>query len=92
MAAMPSFVCGTTLSPTEFRDEICSRYRLTVLNAETHYDGCGVKFTPSHALSCKVGGLIYMGHDESRDAIGVLASQCLSPRTYAMNLSSTQFA
>ena len=36
------FVCGTTLSPTEFRDEIRSRYGLAVLNIETHCDGCGV--------------------------------------------------
>ena len=79
LAAMPGFLCGTTLSPTEFRDEIRSRYGLAVLNTETHCDGCGVKFTPSHALSCKVGGLIHMRHDESRDAIGVLASQGFTP-------------
>ena len=79
LAAMPSFVCGTTLSPTEFRDEIRSRYGLAVLNAETHCDVYGVKFTPSLALSCKVGGLIHMRHDESRDAIGVLASQGFTP-------------
>ena len=76
---MPSFVSGPTLSPTEFRDEIRSRYGLAVLNTETHCDGYGVKFTPSHALSCKVGGLIHMRHDESRDAIGVLAGQGFTP-------------
>ena len=70
LVAIPSFVCGTTLSPTEFRDEICSRYGLAVLNAETHCDRYGAKF----ALSCEVGGLIHIRHDESRDAIGVLTS------------------
>ena len=79
LAAMPSFVCGTTLSPTEFRDEIHSRYGFRVINTETHCGGCGAKFTSSHALSCKVGGLIYMRHDESRDAIGILASQGFTP-------------
>ena len=39
----------------------------------------GVKFTPSHALSFKVGGWIHLRHIESRDAIGVLASQDFSP-------------
>ena len=79
LADIPSFVCGATLSPTDFRDEIRSRYGLAVLNAETQCDGCGVKFTPSHSLSCKVSGLIHMRHDESRDAIGILASQGFTP-------------
>ena len=71
LAVLPSFVCGTTLSPTEFRDEIRSRYGLAVLKTETHYDGCGAKFTSSHALSCKVVVIIHMRHDESCDAICV---------------------
>ena len=79
LAAMPGFLCGTTLSPTEFRDEIRSRYGLAVSNVKAHCDGYGAKFTPSHALSCKVGGLIHIGHDKSRDAIGVLASQGFTP-------------
>ena len=92
LAVIPSFVCGAALSLTEFRDEIRNRYGLVVLNAEIYFDGCGAKFTPSYALSYKVGGLIHTRHDESRDAIGALASQSFTPRTYAMNLSSTQFA
>ena len=70
-AAMQSFVCGTTHSPTEFRDEIRSRYGLALLKSATHCDGCGAKFASSHALSCELDSLIHTRHDESRDAIGV---------------------
>ena len=76
---MPRFVCGTTLSPIDFCDKLRSRYGLAILNAETNCDGCGAKFTPSYALSCKVGGLIHTRHDEIRDAIGLLASQSFTP-------------
>ena len=76
---MQSFVCGTTHSPTEFRDKIRSRYGLALLKSATHCDGCGAKFASSHALSCELGSLIHTRHDDSRDAIGVLASQGFTP-------------
>jgi len=31
------------------------------------YDGCGAPMTVEHALCCKVGGLVHIGHDEVAD-------------------------
>ena len=57
------------LSAVEFRDKLCDRYGLDILNAPSHCDGCNEKFSITHALGCKVGVLIHSRHDESRDIL-----------------------
>ena len=79
LAATPSHSCGTVLSPVEFQDELRDRYGLMPLDTPSHCDGCNSKFTVSHALSCKVGGLINSRHDESRDTLICLASAGFAP-------------
>ena len=79
LAACPSFSCGTILSATEFRDELRSRCGLKLLDTPSFCDGCGCAYSDTHALSCKVGGLVHARHDEGRDALGCLACAGFQP-------------
>ena len=72
-------MCGTVLSAVEFRDELHDRYGLNILNAPSHCDGYNTKFSTTHALGCKVGGIIHSLHDESRDSLGWLACAGFQP-------------
>ena len=63
-------MCGTVLSAAEFRDELCDRYGLHILNTPSHCYGCNKEFSTTHAFGCKVCGLIHFRHDESRDSLG----------------------
>ena len=74
LAATPTFACGTILSPVEFRDELRDRYGLDLLNVPAKCDGCNANFSVSHAMGCKVGGLISSRHNEGRDALVCFAS------------------
>ena len=67
------------LSAVEFRDKLCDRYVLDILNAPSHCDGCDAKFSTTHVLDCKVGELIYSRHDESRDSLDFLACAGFQP-------------
>ena len=42
-------------------------------------DGCGVRFSVEHELSCKKGGLVCQCHDNIRDEAGQLAAIALTP-------------
>ena len=52
---------------------------MKLLDAPSHCDGCNDQFSTTHALSCKVGGLIHSRHDESRDSLGLLACAGFKP-------------
>ena len=69
----PNFSCGTILSATEFSDEIRNRYGLKLLNNPPFCDCCGCECTDTHAMSCKVGGLVHVRHDEGIESLGLLA-------------------
>lgn len=66
---------GTVLSNTEFTDAMCLQYGLEPPNLASVCDGCGARFTLSHALTCKHGRLIIRRHNEIRDTLGTLALQ-----------------
>ena len=51
-------VSGTVLSATEFRDFLCTRYNVSPLNLQSHWDGCGTAFGATHVLICSTGGLV----------------------------------
>ena len=73
LTAIPNNIYGIVLSAVESRDELRHRYGLHILNTPSHCDGCNTKLSTTHALGCKVGGLIhYSRHDESRDSLGWL--------------------
>ena len=61
----------TTL--VEYRDELRDRYELGMLDSPSHCNGCNNPFSTTHALACRVGGLIHSRHDESGDSLGCLA-------------------
>ena len=53
--------------------ELSDRYGLELLCSSSYCDGCTAQFTTSHALSCKVGGLVSSIHNEGRDTTSYLA-------------------
>ena len=44
----------------------------------THCDGCQAKFSISHALDCKKGGLVTARHNELRDGVAYLAGKAFT--------------
>ena len=76
---MPSFACSIVLSANEFRDKLRLQYYIPLLSAFSHCDGYNSKFSTLHALSYKVRGLVWSGHDESRDTLICLASMEFMP-------------
>ena len=87
--ATSSNYCGTVLSAVEFRDELQDRYGFEILNTPSHSDGRNSKFSSTHTLSCKKGGLIYARHNESRDSLDWLALDSNHPMSVT-NLKSTR--
>ena len=79
LSVMPTFVGGTALSATEFRDATLMRYARTPPDLPERCDGCGAKCTVAHALACKKGGLIVARHDEVNLELGDLGSKALKP-------------
>ena len=79
LAATPNNTCGIVLSAVKFRDELRDQYGLDILNAPSHCNGCNDKFSTTHALGCKVGGLIHCRHDESRESLVFLACAGFQP-------------
>ena len=55
-------VSGTVLSATEFRDFLCARYNVSLLNLLRYCDGCGKAFGVTHILRCITGRLVIARH------------------------------
>ena len=73
LSITPSRVNGLDLSKGEFRDGVSMRYGLDILDLPQKCDGCGVKFSKSHALGCKKGDLVLGRHDDLKNEVAYLA-------------------
>ena len=79
LTALPRIINGTHMSSLEFRDALRIRYGLPPLNLATHCDGCNAPFTISHAMSCKIGGLVSRRHDAGKYEWMSLCKLAFSP-------------
>jgi hypothetical protein len=64
LSVFPNRLNGTDLSADEWRDNICLRYSHSPLDMSAACDGHRAKITVEHALSCKMGGLVKIRHDD----------------------------
>ena len=78
MTVQPSPVNGTELGDHEWRNTLFPRYGLEPLDLPTYCDGCQVKFSTSHALDYKKGGLVTARHNELRDRVSDLAGKAFT--------------
>jgi hypothetical protein len=67
LSVFPNRLNGTGLLADEWRDNIRLRYNYSPLDMPATCDGCRAKMTGEHALSCKVGGLVHILHDDVAD-------------------------
>ena len=79
LTVLPYTINGTEMGPQEWRDALFLRYGLDPPDLPTHCNGCEVRFTTSHALDCKKGGLVTARHNELRDKVSDLAIKALTP-------------
>ena len=76
---LPSTVNGTELGAQEWCDALFLCYGLDPPDLPKYCDGCQVRFSISHALDCKKGGLITAPHNELRDGVADLAGRAFTP-------------
>ena len=67
LSMMPTHENHFLMSSDVFRDSIALRYGRTPIKMHGFCDGCSQAFDVSHALDCKMGGLVTARHNESRD-------------------------
>ena len=75
----PSTVNGTELGAQEWRYALFLRYGMEPLDLLTYCDGSEAKFSISHALGCKKGGLVTACHNKLCDGVADLAGKAFSP-------------
>ena len=75
----PSTVNVTELGAQEWRDALLLRYGLEHPELPTYCDGCQSKFSISHDLDCKKGGLVTARHNELCDGVADLAGMAFTP-------------
>ena len=78
LSIMPSWFDGTQLTLEEWHDNIALQFGRQPNNLPDHCDGCGDHFSIKHALSCKLGGLVGIRHDDIRDEGAHLMAQALT--------------
>ena len=66
LTALPLQSMGYVLNKQQFRDAICLRYGWKIPHTPL-YCGCKKKNSVDHTLNCKLGGYVYMRHDNLRD-------------------------
>ena len=79
LTVLPSTVNGTELRAQEWRDALFLRYGLDPPDLPKHCDWFEARFTISHALDCKKGGLVTARHNELRDGVADLAGKAFTP-------------
>jgi hypothetical protein len=79
LSVFPYWLNGTGLSADEWRDNVSLSYNRSPLDMPAACDGCGAKMLVDHALSCKVGGLVHIQHDDVADEWLHLCGTALSP-------------
>ena len=67
------------LGSQEWCDALFLRYGLDPPDLPTHCNGCQAKFSISHALDCKTGGLFTARHNELRDGVADLECKAFTP-------------
>ena len=75
----PSTVNGTYLGAQEWRDALFLWYGLDPPDLPTYCDGFQAKFSISHSLDCKKGGLVTARHNKLRDGVADLAGKAFTP-------------
>jgi hypothetical protein len=79
LSVFPNWLNGTGLLADEWRDNVRLRYNHSPLDMPAACDGCGAKMSVEHALSCEVGGLVHIQHDDVADEWWHLCGTALSP-------------
>ena len=79
LTVQPSTVNGTDMGAQEWRDALFLRYGLDHPDLPTYCDGCQAKFSISHTLDCKKGGLVTARHNKLRDGVADLAGKAFTP-------------
>ena len=79
LTVQPPIVNGTELGGQEWHDTLFLRYGLEPPDLLMYCDGCQAKFSISHALDFKKGGLVMARHNELRDGIADLAGKTFTP-------------
>ena len=73
LSITPSRVNRLDLSGGEFRDGVSMQYGLDMMDLPQKCNGCGAKFSKSHALRCKKGALVLGRHDDLKNEVAYLA-------------------
>ena len=76
---LPPTVNGTDLGAQEWRDALFMWYGLEPLDLTKYCDRCHTRFSISHALDYKKGGLVMARHNELRDRVSDLAGKDFTP-------------
>ena len=79
LTVLLSTVNGTELGAQEWLEALLLRYGLDPPDLLKYCDGCKVRFSISHTLDCKKGGLVTERHNELRDGVADLARKAFTP-------------
>jgi hypothetical protein len=72
LSCVPNRFNGTEISMEEWQDNVRLCYNLEPLGMPEVCNGCGHRMSVEHALSCKVGGLVHIRHDDVAQEFGYL--------------------